>query len=296
MTKQKLRLFGDVMGLSPLKQRMKEAKIALFGEEDVPASSFGLSSLKQLHPKISPWLWMGKYYKDKTVIISNLFNHTPTPIEEGWSVKKTQIKDYRGKKLTYNSHNAIDFSIPVGTKVCTAAPGKVLKVHSEFNRGGLKIHIDHGEGLMTSYVHLAKAFVKAGDLVKRGDVIALSGYSGLDGAATFPWGIPHVHFNTWLNGEPVEAFAFENQKSLWKNIVLPTAHNENDSETDHQFTPSEFDENKVNEAIATCVTQKSRDRINAIDDLYFKAAELIIEMNYYPTRFPKRINVYKTKN
>ena len=281
------------MGLSPLKLRLQQAKTALLGEEDVPPSSFGLSSLKQLYPTISPWLWMGKFYKDKTVIISNLFNHTPTPIHEGWSVKKTQLKDFRGKKLTYNSHNAIDFSIPIGTKVCTAAPGKILKVHSEFNRGGLKIHIDHGEGLITSYVHLAKSFVKAGDIVERGDVIALSGYSGLDGAVTFPWGIPHVHFNTWLNGEPVEAFAYENHNSLWKSINLPTAHDINDLE-EEMFTPSIFDEQKVNEAIAFYKNKKSRDRSNAIDNLYYKAAELIIEMNYYPTRFPKRFHVYKS--
>lgn len=283
-----LHLFSEIMGVSPLNKSLKEAKIALFGEEDVPPSKFNISSLKQLYPKISPKLWFGKPHLDKTVIISNLFNHTPTPIENGWSVAKTQTLDFRGKKLTYNSHNAIDFAIPVGTKVCTAAPGVVLKVHREFNRGGLKIHIDHGFGIITSYVHLAKSFVKVGDVVNRGDIIALSGYSGIDGTITFPFGIPHVHFNTWLNGKPVDAFPYKNNTSLWLNGEIPKPNNFKNDE----FTPSIFDEEKINLALSYCKTKSSIDRINAIENIAYKAAELLVEMNYYPTRFTKFVNIY----
>lgn len=295
MKSKKLKFFAEVFGLHPLKLRFKQAKIALFGEEDVPPSSFDLSSLKQLHPKVSPWLWMGIAYKKRTVLISNLFNHTPTPIKDGWSVKKTQIKDFRGKSLTYNSHNAVDFSIPVGSRVCSAAPGKVIKVQSEFNRGGLKIHIDHGHGLITGYVHLARALVEVGQVVQRGEIIALSGYSGIDGFSTFPFGIPHVHFNTWLNGKPVEAFPYENYTSLWKSGALPEPH-KNTSEKQEEFVPSLFDQKKVAEAIELCKTKSSKDRIIAISDPYFQAAELLLEMNYYPTRFEKHINIYEIEH
>lgn len=291
MNTRKLKFFAEVLGLHPLKLRIKQAKIALFGEEDVPPSRFDLSSLKQLHPKVSPWLWMGIAYKKRTVLISNLYNHTPSPIEEGWSVKKTQIKDFRGKNLTYNSHNAVDFSIPVGSKVCAAAPGKVIKVQSEFNRGGLKIHIDHGNGLITGYVHLARALVEVGQIVKRAEIIALSGYSGIDGLSTFPFGIPHVHFNTWLNGKPVEAFAYEKHPSLWRSGNLPETYK--NEAIEEQFEPSSYNSKKVNEAISLCKTQASRERILAINDTYFQAAELLLEMNYYPTRFGKYINIYE---
>ncbi|MCB9256740.1 MAG: M23 family metallopeptidase [Chitinophagales bacterium] len=290
MKAKKLKFFAEILGLHPFKLRMQQAKIALLGEEDVPASSFGLSSLKQLHPMVSPWLWMGMPYKKRSVLISNLYNHTPTPMEAGWSVKKTQTKDFRGKNLTYNSHNAVDFSIPVGTKVCAAAPGKVIQVQSEFNRGGLKIHIDHGKGLISGYVHLARSFVKLGQVVKRGEVIALSGYSGLDGLSTFPFGIPHVHFNTWLNGKPVEAFAYGEHISLWKAGNLPESHNAN--ATEEAFTPSTYDAQKLAEAIQLCKTKRSRDRLLAIKDPYYQAAELLLEMNYYPTRFEKHIHIY----
>ncbi len=290
--KEKVRFLGDTMGLAPLPVRLKQAAITLFGEEDVPRSKFGLSSLKQFYPKISPKLWRGKFYIDKTVIISNLFNHTQTPIEEGWSVKKTQTLDYRGRKLTYNSHNGTDFAIPVGTMVTTAAAGEVVQVHSQFNRGGLKIYIDHGNGLKTAYAHLAKSLVKVGDIVSRGQNIAISGYSGIDAVASFPFGIPHVHFNVWLNGEPIDPFPYEDKASIWLSGVMPSPANNNTS----NFSASQYHEERVHEAISYCKTESARIRIQSYEELKFKAANTIIEMNYYPTRFVKRVNVYEEEH
>ena len=274
---------------APLKLRLKQARTAVFGEEDVPGSKFGLSSLSQLHPMISPSLWRGKSYLKKTVIISNLFNHQQTPIENGWSVQKTQVLDFRGKRLTYNSHNGTDFAIPTGSIVVTAAAGEVVAILSEFNRGGLKIIVDHGNGLMTCYAHLARALVKVGDVLTCGQAIALSGYSGIDGFVTFPFGIPHIHFNVWLNGEPVDPFPYGDYKSLWLVGNLPSPPEKIGA---LDFIPSVYDEKKVNEAISLCKTKSSVDRLNRIPDLKYKAAHTIMEMNYYPTRFEKHINVY----
>ena len=83
--------------------------------------------------------------------------------------------DFRGRDLTYDSHNGTDFAVPVGTKVLAAAGGEVVRIVSEFNRGGLKIFIDHGGGLMTTSAHLARPLVKVGQIVARGEAIALSG-------------------------------------------------------------------------------------------------------------------------
>ena len=286
----KLKFFSETLGLSPLPVRLQQAKIALLGEEDVPRSKFGLSSLKHLHPKVAIPLWMGKKLVPGKVILSNLFNHTQTPIEEGWSVKKTQVKDFRGKDLTYNSHNGTDLSVPVGSTLLASAPGEVVCIKSEFHRGGLKIFIDHGHGIMTCSVHLARALVKVGDTVKRAQPIAITGYSGLDGAVTFPFGIPHVHFNTWHNGEPVDPFAYGGQASLWKSGNLPLPFDQ--ASASENFAPSVYVESKVAEAIASCKTASVRERLSSIKDLKHRAAETIIEMNYYPTRFTKRVNVY----
>lgn len=288
MQQIKVRFIGDVLGLAPLPLRLKQAGIALFGEEDVPRSRFGLSSLSQLHPRVSLPLWRGATFVEGSVIISNLYNHTQTPIEDGWSVKRSQVKDFRGRKLTYNSHNGTDFAIPVGTIVCTAASGKVVAILSEFNRGGLKIFIDHGEGLMTCYAHLAKNLVRVGDILHRGQPIAVSGYSGLDGAVTFPFGVPHVHFNVWLNGEPTDPFAYDQQSSLWRNGAVPGAA-END---EADYVASQYHTMNVETVIAACKTNSVRQRLLQYDSLEEKVIHTIIQMNYYPTRFTIRLNMY----
>jgi murein DD-endopeptidase MepM/ murein hydrolase activator NlpD len=204
--------------------------------------------------------------------------------------RKTQTLDFRGRGLTYDSHNGTDFAIPVGTTVCTAAAGKVVHVVSEFNRGGLKIFIDHGEGLMTCYAHLAKSLVQVGDILHRGQAIAVSGYSGIDGAVTFPFGIPHVHFNVWLNGLPIDPFAVDGQTSLWTNGVMPSFAIDSDS----HFVQSEYNSNLVMEAIDACKTPSVKTRISMLSSLEEKAVQVIIEMNYYPTRFSKHVSVYST--
>lgn len=288
MPHPKIRFLADTLGLSPLPLRLKQAAIALKGEEDVPRSRFGLSSLSQLHLRISLPLWSGKTFVEQSVIISNLYNHTQTPVQEGWSVKRTQVKDYRGKKLTYNSHNGTDFAIPIGTTVCTAAAGKVVAVLSEFNRGGLKIFVDHGKGLMTCYAHLAKSLVKENDELYRGQAIAISGYSGLDGAVTFPFGVPHVHFNVWLNGEPVDPFAHNGQPSLWRSGFLPAAADNNERD----YVASHYKEVNIEAAISACKTPSVRARLAQQESVEQKAVHTIIQMNYYPTRFTKRVNVY----
>lgn len=287
--------FAEKMGLSPWRERWKQAMVALRGEEDVPPSRFGLSSLKQLRPRYAVPLWLGRQPVHRKVLLTNLWNHRQTPIEAGWSVKKTCVEDFRGRQLTYDSHNGTDFSIPVGTRVLTAAPGEVVRVMSEFNRGGLKIFIDHGRGLMTCYAHLARSLVQEGQRVTRGQVIALSGYSGLDSLVTFPFGVPHVHFNTWLNCESIDPFAKPGQTSIWRGGALPEVWDGTEDKDDPPFVPSTYDPDAVKEAIATCKTPSVRSSLQQIEPLSARAAHTIIQMNYYPTRFPKHINLYTTQ-
>lgn len=288
----RIKFWGETIGLHPFSLRMQQAKIALRGEQDVPASRYNLSSLKQLRPSIAIPLWLGRQKVKGKVIVTNCFNHLQTPIGLGWSVKITQVKDFRNKKLTYDSHNGTDFAVPIGTKLLAAAPGKVVLIRSEFNRGGLKIFIDHGQGLMTCCAHLARQLVQEGEFVHRGQAIAITGYSGLDSLVTFPFGIPHVHFNTWLNGEPVDPFPYANEVSLWRagNLPIPmlTA-----AEPANYFSESLYSLKHVDQAIASCLTKSSRQRLASIKDSNSRAAHTIAEMNYYPTRFPQRFNLYQ---
>ncbi|MFO0665319.1 MAG: M23 family metallopeptidase [Polyangiaceae bacterium] len=285
----------EMFGLSPLRERARQAAVVFRGAEHVPPAQYDLSSLRMLRPRISLPLWAGRFAIPRKAILSLLFNHKQTDIARGWSVKRTQVEDFRGKGLTYDSHNGTDFSIPVGTRVTAAAPGRVVRVVSEFNRGGLKVAIDHGDGLITSSAHLARAFVKEGDLVKRGETIALSGYSGLDGFTTFPWGVPHVHFNTWLDGTPVDPFArvSSGEASLWRG-GMPTPEKEG---TDMEgYAPSTFDEDAVTRIVSACKSEKVSRWLENVSSLEGRGNYLVFEMNYYPTRFPVVRNPYGARH
>ncbi len=285
-----------MFGLSPLGVRARQALVALRGAEHVPPSRFDRSSLRMLQPRISLALWAGRFPVPRRAIVTILFNHRQTPVEEGWSVRRTQVLDFRGKDLTYDSHNGTDFAIPIGTPVTAPAPGRVVRVYGEFNRGGTKIQLDHGDGLMTTSGHLARALVREGDVVRRGQVIALSGYSGLDGFATFPWGVPHVHFNVWLNGVPVDPFARITQgtpePSLWLGGAPQPASEGADLEG---LTATVFDDAAVRDVIESCRSEETRRRLLALADPQVRGAHLVSEMNYYPTRFASTKSVYLTQ-
>ncbi len=272
----------ETFGLDPIPVRAREAVLALRGDASVPPSKFDTTSLRVLKPWLSVKTWAGVRRRDRKIPIYNFFNRTPTPIAAGWSVRKTQVRDWRGGDLTYDSHNGTDFAIPVGTVVVAAAPGRVLRVSSEFNRGGLKVFIDHGDGLITTSNHLSRSLVSVGDVVRRGEAIALSGYSGLDGFLAFPWSVPHVHFNVWLNGEYVDPFAVGGELPLWRegNDPKPPVGIEHDT-----FVPTPFEAALVDDAIAHCTDLRVREELRGEPDVGIRAMNLLFHRNYYPTRF-----------
>ena len=275
----------EVFGLSPMALRARETLLALRGGADVPRSRFDTSSLRILRPALSVTTWLGRRRADRRIPIYNLLNRTPTSVEQGWSVRKTQARDFRGGTLTYDSHNGTDFAVTVGTVVVAPAPAKVLRVSSEFNRGGLKVFLDHGRGLSTSSNHLARALVRVGDVVERGEPIALSGYSGLDGFVAFPWSVPHVHFNVWLDGEYVDPFAAPGETPLWRDGNDPMPHDGSGSEP---FEPTRWDPRAVDATTAGCRDDSVRAELAAEPDEAVRAMNVLFQRNYYPTRFAVR--------
>jgi murein DD-endopeptidase MepM/ murein hydrolase activator NlpD len=91
-------------------------------------------------------------------------------------------------------HTGLDFPAESGTPVHAAAGGVVLSsaYHPEY---GNLVEIDHGNGLVTRYAHNSKVLVKAGDLVKRGQVISLVGTTGRSTGA-------HLHFEVLVDRVP----------------------------------------------------------------------------------------------
>ncbi len=286
--------FDELFGLAPPRRRFEEFLLMLRGDPYTPPSRFGPSSINILAGSLSLRTWLGKTRPDRRIPLYNLFNHTQTPPREGWSVRVTNVEDFRGGANTYDSHNGTDFAVPPGTVVVTAAPGKVLRISSEFNRGGLKVFIDHGRGLMTTSNHLGRALVQVGDIVERGQPIALSGASGVDMFFAFPWNCPHVHYNVWLNGEPVDPFARAGEASLWRCHNNPRPHSSS-APDDAPFEPSPWDADAVDDAIESCVDPELRRQLRSLRGLDFRAASTLFALNYYPTRFQERPLLYKDR-
>jgi murein DD-endopeptidase MepM/ murein hydrolase activator NlpD len=98
-------------------------------------------------------------------------------------------------------HQGVDFNTGrVGEDVFAVAAGVVN--YSGWKDGyGRMVQIDHGNGFETLYVHDQKLLVKEGDVVKKGQIIALSGTSGRSTG-------PHVHFEVHKNGRVVDPASY----------------------------------------------------------------------------------------
>lgn len=274
---------AETFGVTDPGRRLREVDLALRGDPHTPASRWGLSSIGIFRPILSVRTWLGERPSDRLLPISNLFNRTPTPPSEGWSVRKTQVRDFRGGRLTYDSHNGTDFAIPVGTEVVAPAPGVVWRISDEFHRGGLKVLIDHGHGVITTSNHLGRVLVRVGDVVERGRIVALSAYSGIDAVVSFPWSVPHVHFNTWLNGVPVDPFATDDEESLWRRRNDPSPCD--GTEQRAEFEPTEWDEDALAAVIAGCVDPQLQRQLAQTTDPHQRAIDTVFMKNYFPTRF-----------
>jgi murein DD-endopeptidase MepM/ murein hydrolase activator NlpD len=97
-------------------------------------------------------------------------------------------------------HAGLDMAVALGTPVKASAHGTVLAVDDYFFNGRT-VFVDHGNGLITMYCHLERIDVKAGDTVRKGQRIGLS---GMTGRATGP----HLHWSVVLNGAMVDPELF----------------------------------------------------------------------------------------
>ncbi|MDF1560861.1 MAG: M23 family metallopeptidase [Bacteroidales bacterium] len=94
-------------------------------------------------------------------------------------------------------HSGMDFTAPTGTEVYATGNGTVDAVKSTRRGYGNHIVINHGFGYQTVYAHLNGFNVRAGQKVRRGDVIGFVGNTGLSVA-------PHLHYEVKLNSRQVD--------------------------------------------------------------------------------------------
>ena len=113
---------------------------------------------------------------------------------QGWVTSSfgKRLSPFTGK---VGMHKGLDIATRMGAPVLAPADGRVSFV-GYHNGLGKMIRVDHGYGIRTLYGHLSKYNIKKGRRVKRGDVIAYVGNTGLSTG-------PHLHYEVIVNRIPV---------------------------------------------------------------------------------------------
>lgn len=100
----------------------------------------------------------------------------------------------------WSRHDGVDMAAGYKSPVLATAPGEVVFAGRR-SRYGRTVEVDHGNGIMTRYAHLAKVSVKRGQKVELGDTIGLLGNSGRSTG-------PHVHYEVRYNGKALNPQKF----------------------------------------------------------------------------------------
>lgn len=105
-----------------------------------------------------------------------------------WPVTGFRVSSRWGAQRVLNGtparpHYGIDLAVPVGTVIRAPAAGRVALAEPDLHFEGGLVLIDHGQGLITAYLHQSRLDVRAGQDVRRGDSI---GRVGMTGRATGP--------------------------------------------------------------------------------------------------------------
>lgn len=125
------------------------------------------------------------------------------PITKGWmSSRYGKRTDPFTGRLAW--HAGVDFAGKMGAGIVSVASGVVTWSGPRYGYGKL-VEVNHGNGYKTRYAHCKELKVNVGDVVRKGDTIALMGSSGRSTG-------PHVHFEVYKNGRTVDPAAYIHRK------------------------------------------------------------------------------------
>jgi hypothetical protein len=149
------------------------------------------------------------------------------------------IDKHWGDPAPYGFHPGIDYAIGSGTPIIAVSDGEVIFMRKTIHDGD-EVVLQHGQHFISNYAHLSKVFVKKGQFLKRGELIALSGASNSYNRPNYQ----HLHFGIcktreggcrdqssthdpnlfWLGGKP-QCFDPKMDYSAYsqKDITLPIA-------------------------------------------------------------------------
>ena len=164
------------------------------GKAGLEATQYELKRVAELKALKTPQkFWNGAFLKPNKGRISTIYG-----------VRRY----YNGKFAQDYYHRGVDYAGATGSPVIAPADGRIAlvgRVSQGFRVHGNMIGIDHGQGVITTYLHLSRLNVQEGDVVKAGQVI---GAVGSTGAVTGP----HLHWGLYVQGESVDPTPWRDRK------------------------------------------------------------------------------------
>lgn len=122
---------------------------------------------------------------------------------------------YNGKMIDKQIHLGVDLASLANSKVPAANNGIVIFA-DRLGIYGYTVVLDHGQGLASSYSHLNRIDVEVGQEVRKGDLVGLTGQTGLAGG-------DHLHFGVLVNGEFVNPVEWWDSHWIQDNITKKLA-------------------------------------------------------------------------
>ena len=152
---------------------------------DPKVTASELATLKTFYSRVTPEkLWSGAWQM---------------PVDGPITARYGEQRSINGSEPS-GHHGGTDIGVPVGTPVHAANRGRVVLARLMQVRGNFVI-VDHGGGLFSGYAHMSAINVAEGQMVESGDVIGMSGNTGLSTGA-------HVHWEMSSNGILLDALRF----------------------------------------------------------------------------------------
>jgi murein DD-endopeptidase MepM/ murein hydrolase activator NlpD len=196
----RLRLLVD---LPPMDKETKEAgtggaalssEIPAGTDKNLSAISSATEILKQLTSEVTVQQQSYNQIVKKYEFNRAFFSALPAlkPMEGYYSTREF------GKRMhpvlgIFKTHTGLDIVNDVGTPVYASGDGVIEMAGQSGGGYGTVVVIKHGYGYQSLYAHLSKVMVREGQRVKRGDLIAKSGKTGLVSG-------PHLHYEVRYNG------------------------------------------------------------------------------------------------
>ncbi len=196
------------------------ANVSKAETEKAPYGSYDNAKIYLVEEDVSWGEYQSKYYnktvgsgtenKDNTQENTNDTGNNTAEVDENhllyWPTDGTNITSEFGNRGAptegaSTNHKGIDIGLEKGTNVYACEQGTVINAGSSKSAGNW-IEINHGNGYTSKYMHNSELRVSVGDIVEKGQLIALSGNTGNSTE-------PHLHFQIEYNEEPVDPMSFK---------------------------------------------------------------------------------------